>query len=184
MCDEFEFKSFTHIALIWWHLFVVSYIHPADNHIAKQVPSQNTFEIVVFFHRCVNRKWIACGASLILNIGFLSCVNGVFRYGLHSNKTTAFYVSPGPRINIKMPSHQYRKSNCGVKTAVRSSYLHNGISYTILVRWHLCIEQAPGYVFVILIITTIERLWCKTGDFYINDSFEYSNRATYFHVKY
>ena len=36
---------------------------------------------------------------------------------------------PGARFNIKMPC-QYRKSHCGDKTVVRSSYLHNGISYT------------------------------------------------------
>ena len=36
----------------------------------------------------------------------------------------------GPRFNIKMPSYRNRKSHCGDKTAVRSSYLHNGISYT------------------------------------------------------
>ena len=35
----------------------------------------------------------------------------------------------GLRFNIKM-SYQYRKSHCGDKTVVRSSYLHNGISYT------------------------------------------------------
>ena len=29
-----------------------------------------------------------------------------------------------------MPSYQYRKSHCGDKTVIRSSYLHNGISYT------------------------------------------------------
>ena len=29
-----------------------------------------------------------------------------------------------------MPSYQYRKSHCGDKTVVRSSYLHNGMSYT------------------------------------------------------
>ena len=40
-----------------------------------------------------------------------------------------FLVS-GPRFNIKMSSYQYRKSQCGDKTVVRSSYLHNGISYT------------------------------------------------------
>ena len=40
------------------------------------------------------------------------------------------HVTPGPRFNIKMPSYQYRKSHCGDKTVVRSSYLHNGISYT------------------------------------------------------
>ena len=36
----------------------------------------------------------------------------------------------GPRFYIKMSSYQYRKSLCGDKTVVRSSYLHNGISYT------------------------------------------------------
>ena len=34
------------------------------------------------------------------------------------------------RFNIKMSSYQYRKSHYGDKTVVRSSYLHNGISYT------------------------------------------------------
>ena len=37
---------------------------------------------------------------------------------------------PGPRFNIKISFYQYRKSHCGDKTVVRSSYLHNGISYT------------------------------------------------------
>ena len=37
---------------------------------------------------------------------------------------------PGPWFNIKMPSYKYRKSHCGDKTVVRSSYLHNGIFYT------------------------------------------------------
>ena len=36
----------------------------------------------------------------------------------------------GSRFNIKISSYQYRKSHCGDKTVVRSSYLHNGISYT------------------------------------------------------
>ena len=36
----------------------------------------------------------------------------------------------GPQFNIKMSSYQYRKSHCGDKTVVRSSCLHNGISYT------------------------------------------------------
>ena len=36
----------------------------------------------------------------------------------------------GPWFNIKMLSYQYRKSHCGGKTVVRSSYIHNGISHT------------------------------------------------------
>ena len=39
-------------------------------------------------------------------------------------------LKPGPWFSVKMSSYQYRKSQCGDKTVVRSSYLHNGISYT------------------------------------------------------
>ena len=35
-----------------------------------------------------------------------------------------------PWFNIKISSYQYRKSYCRDKTVIRSSYLHNGISYT------------------------------------------------------
>ena len=37
---------------------------------------------------------------------------------------------PGTWLNIKMLSYQYRKSNCGDKTILRPSYLHNRISHT------------------------------------------------------
>ena len=46
------------------------------------------------------------------------------------NKLGHVNTIPGPWFNIKMSSYQYRKSHCGDKTVVRSSYLHNGISYT------------------------------------------------------
>ena len=39
-------------------------------------------------------------------------------------------TGPGPWFSIKMSSHQFRKSHCGDKTIVRSSYPHNGISNT------------------------------------------------------
>ena len=38
---------------------------------------------------------------------------------------------PGPCFNLKMSSYQHRKSHCGEKTVVRSSDLHNGISYAV-----------------------------------------------------
>ena len=41
-----------------------------------------------------------------------------------------YHGTSGPWFNIKMTSYQYRKSHCGDKTVVRSSYLHNVISYT------------------------------------------------------
>ena len=46
-----------------------------------------------------------------------------------SNKPGSDMRLAGPWFNIKM-SYQYRKSHCGDKTVARSSYLHNGISYT------------------------------------------------------
>ena len=39
-------------------------------------------------------------------------------------------VIMGCWFNINMLSYQYRKSHCGDKTIIRSSYLHDGISYT------------------------------------------------------
>ena len=45
-------------------------------------------------------------------------------------RLTWWQKGPGPRFNIKMSSYQYRKSHCGDKTVVTSSYLHNSISYT------------------------------------------------------
>ena len=38
--------------------------------------------------------------------------------------------SSGHWFNIEISSYQYRKPHCGDKTVIRSSYLHNGISYT------------------------------------------------------
>ena len=43
---------------------------------------------------------------------------------------TGHCLSAGGQINIKMSSYQYRKSHCGDKTILRSSYLHNAISCT------------------------------------------------------
>ena len=56
-------------------------------------------------------------------------------------------VEPGPRFNIKMPSNQCRKSHCGDKTVVRSSYLHNGISYTGKTTYLYWIKaQGPNWI--------------------------------------
>ena len=52
-------------------------------------------------------------------------------------------LRPGPWFNIKMSFCQYRKSHCGDKTVVRSSYLHNGISYTGKMASFL-LNQPPG----------------------------------------
>ena len=52
--------------------------------------------------------------------------------------------NPGPRLNKKMSSYQYRKSHRWDTTVVRSSYLHNGISYTGKIAYLYCINpQTP-----------------------------------------
>ena len=49
---------------------------------------------------------------------------------LMTSSSTSIIREPGPRFNLTMSSYRYRKSHCGDKTVVRSSHLHNGISYT------------------------------------------------------
>ena len=49
---------------------------------------------------------------------------------LSSTDTKTWVLGIWALIQYKVTSYQYRKSHCGDKTVVRSSYLHNGISYT------------------------------------------------------
>ena len=58
-------------------------------------------------------------------IGWAQTYNQPWRYMWEVSS-----LRPGPRFNIKISSHQYRKSHCRDKTVVRSSYLQNGISYS------------------------------------------------------
>ena len=50
-------------------------------------------------------------------------------YHLIPQRNSYRELPAGARLNIKMTFYQYRKSHCGDKTVIRSSYLHNGISY-------------------------------------------------------
>ena len=63
-------------------------------------------------------------------ISSMVCVLIAWEHLLCRHHLTQWSPSSGPWFNIKMSSYQYRKSHCGDKTVVRSSYLHNGISYT------------------------------------------------------
>ena len=65
---------------------------------------------------------------------------------IHVHYSDCIQHAPGPWFNIKMLSYQYRRSHCGDKTVGRSSYLHNGISYTG--RCHLYIESGPWSLFI------------------------------------
>ena len=57
---------------------------------------------------------------------------------------------PGGWINIKMPSYQYMKSHCGDKTILRSSYLHNGISYT---------GKTTSLYWIEALVTGVQQQW-------------------------
>ena len=48
----------------------------------------------------------------------------------HTSHFLGKNITTGSWFNIKMSSYHYRKSYYGDKTVVKSSYLHNGISYT------------------------------------------------------
>ena len=67
--------------------------------------------------------WVACSPppAIVLGTTCLVMGDGTGQEGAKS---------PGPWFNIKISSYRYRKSHCGDNTVVRSSYLHNGISYT------------------------------------------------------
>ena len=74
-----------------------------------------------------------------------------------------------PWFNIKMSSCRYRKSHCGDKMVVRSSYLHNGISYTgkitslywiraLLVRARVTTPLLPLDCNTVLVIVSLATL--------------------------
>ena len=93
--------------------------------------------------RCVNKYW------LVLNRTCLPSIPDFFMMDVAMECTTCdnpLGLIPGPRFKIKMSSYQYRKSHCGDKTVVRSSYLHNGISYTgkMLSLYWIGAQGIPG----------------------------------------
>ena len=76
------------------------------------------------------QRWPFC-----FRLNVLKCLKKQWRCGGgdgrgESNYLLEYLCPPGPWFNIKMLSYQYRKTHCGDKTIVSSSYLHNGISFT------------------------------------------------------
>ena len=70
------------------------------------------------------------------------------------NTTPVDGQTSGPRFNIRMSSYQYRKSHCGDKTVVRSSYLHNGIFYAGKMTSLYFFNQGPAGT-VMIAFTTV-----------------------------
>ena len=107
-CTEMEMSSF------WWNFH-----HWLHWKLSKwQLPVQPVIKISSKWRHFRFSDW-QCQKTPLLSS---KCKNGCL---------TSFWkwITPGPRFNIKMSSYQYRKSYCGDKTVVRSSYLHNEISY-------------------------------------------------------
>ena len=76
----------------------------------------------ITYHSCLQSVWYTLTPSTFTQSSKgLQWLYQMLRYQVSS---------PGPWFNIKISSYQYRKSHCGDKTVVRSSYLHNGIYYT------------------------------------------------------
>ena len=72
-------------------------------------------------------------------------------------------MTTGSWFNIKMSAHQYRKSHCGDKTVVRSSYLHNGISYIgkmTSLYWIRSLVVFRGSSTIILSLWSSYRKYC------------------------
>ena len=107
--------------ILWWsvnspHKWPVTWkMFPFDNH-AREATFKNT---------CKDYPSICpCQQSHVYIFHGMYCIRSLHTEG------GGLYVPSGPRFNIKTSSYQYRKSHCGDRTVVKSSYLRNGISYT------------------------------------------------------
>ena len=103
-----------------WNIFIMEnayiYIDKANKKANSTVPLS------------INLSVFASGLQNVRCLGEIS--DQIFLSRFISRWCRSRNIVPWPRFNIKMPSYRYRKSHCGDKTVVRSSYLHNGISYT------------------------------------------------------
>ena len=81
-------------------------------------------------------------------------------------------------IQYKMTSYQYMKSHCGDKTVVRSSYLHNGISYTgkmTYLYWIRAQKASPGETHTEIMIQTVASRTVPHGPLW-KSPFVYSDK--------
>ena len=88
------------------------------------------------------------------------CVSGKARF--HSTVITWALI-----LSIKMSSYQFGKYHCGDKTAVRSSYLHNGNSYNgkvlslyWIIPWSPFNKRRLSYVVNLVIIYDTNKRLC------------------------
>ena len=105
------------VLLLWWRPS-----HPQKSRITGSHDSSMFFFFFFFFFGGGGGSW----RSQMKRIKPIS-------YGIRSyqeTKTPPMPMTPVGWFNINITSYQYEKSHCGDKTILRSSYLHNWISYT------------------------------------------------------
>ena len=88
---------------------------------------ENEFE---FDYRVIFDCVIARLSIQLVNSNNVSVVLYTFNCVSYWTRYVECHLDSGGWFKIKMSSYQYRKSHCGDKTILTSSYLHNGISYT------------------------------------------------------
>ena len=77
----------------------------------------------------LQRQWVnaPCASYLVRDC---SCRDEVWRQHQCGHNSRHLHNRTGPWFNIKMLYYQYRKFHCADKMVIRSSYLHNGNSWT------------------------------------------------------
>ena len=132
-------ESLNHNILSHYHQTHIEHIFENIIYITRKTPNLVLYQTdnVIYMTHCYTLSeiiFLTCGGTLLhsyisllrgLQIGFTWSM-GIWRKQLH----WVSILRTMALIQYKdISSYQYRKSHCGDKTVVRSSYLHNGISY-------------------------------------------------------
>ena len=108
--------------------------------------------------RMADKALLAEYPRYFINIRLVHVV--IMSLPLMRTTSTVNSLKPGARFNIETSCYEYRISHCGDKTVVRSSHLHNGISYTGKMTSVYWIRALVTYMWVSLLATI------RAGDIY------------------
>ena len=108
--------------------------NPIQSQIWKFFFTKTEFYLEIFLVNKVQAWWFVASYGETNRLSHWQCCRkspgGWFNIKMPSYQYRKSHCGDKTIVNIKMPSYQYRESHCGDKTILRSSYLHNGISYT------------------------------------------------------
>ena len=126
--SDYGFSPGRHQAITWTNAGLLL-IKPLGTNFSEMLFGIQTFSFKKMHFKMSSAKWRPfCFGLNVLSWHRLRFY--VTAYGALIGCGIWRPLYPGPWFNIKMSSYQYRKSQCGDKTVVRSSYLHNGIFYS------------------------------------------------------